>query len=81
MAPLDWIIVLLYFAVAAGIQLTEYPGGTEAKRVNVFLTFQDEEQDPEARFIRLEAVRAPLPEGHPGAGHQGWLFADEIAVH
>ena len=34
----------------------------------------------EARFIRITARQAQLPEDHPGAGHAAWLFADEIIV-
>ena len=37
--------------------------------------------DRRARYIRMTARNAgPLPEGHPGAGHPSWLFADEIMV-
>jgi len=35
---------------------------------------------PAARYVRVEAARALLPAGHPGAGEPGWLFADELVV-
>ncbi len=32
-----------------------------------------------ARYIRITATNAgPCPEWHPGAGHPGWIFADEV---
>jgi len=34
-----------------------------------------------ARFIRVSAGNfGPLPDWHPGAGEDAWLFADEIVV-
>lgn len=36
--------------------------------------------DGQARYVRVTAPRRALPDDHPGAGHAGWLFADEIVV-
>ncbi|MEP6898102.1 MAG: family 20 glycosylhydrolase [Rhodanobacter sp.] len=34
-----------------------------------------------ARFVRVEATRyGSLPAQHPGAGHQAWIFTDEILI-
>jgi hexosaminidase len=34
-----------------------------------------------ARYVRIEAIRyGSLPAQHPGAGHQAWIFTDEILI-
>jgi hexosaminidase len=65
---------------ADGEWTTEDPRGSEPGQARAALSFRDPADSPEARFIRVDGVRAALPAGHPGAGGPGWLFVDEIVV-
>lgn len=51
----------------------------QASRVTARLSLIDR-REAAARYVRVEAARAILPDDHPGAGDPGWLFVDEIVV-